>query len=170
VTSFADAKLGVDDRETDLATSEDHRAAALAMAQQACRYVDVFTRDLEPTVYNNADFVEAVARLARRSPHTYIRVLIQDSQMVVKSGHRLVELSRRLSSHFEVRKPHEDYKDYNEAFLVADGRGVIHKRFADRHEGTANFNAPRRARDLTAFFDEVWERSEPDPELRRLYI
>ena len=54
--------------------------------------------------------------------------------------------------------------------MVFDERGVIKRRYADRYEGRADFNNPKQARELLSFFDEVWNISEPDPNLRRLHI
>lgn len=170
VTIIQDQKLGRDGGDISLATQEDNREAALALAGESRYTLHIYTRDLDHPVYDTDSFVEAVSQLARRAPQTHVYILVQDSQRVVKNGHRLVDLARRLTSHIEIRKPHEDYKDYNEAFLVADERGVIHRELADRHEGSVNFNAPLKARHLVKYFMEVWERSEPDPELRRLYL
>ncbi len=82
----------------------------------------------------------------------------------------MIELSRRLSSSIEIRQPHEDYLHYNEAFLIADECGLIHREFADRYEGNANFYAPIEAQRKLDFFTEVWERSQVHPEFRRLHL
>ena len=163
-------ELGNTDTKIVLDTSEDNRIAALALAQQAQRSIRIFTRDLETLVYNTQDFIEAVTRLATFGQYSLIHILIQDSTHVVKNGHRLVELAYRLSSKIKLRKPCYEYRNYNEAFLVADEDGLIHRRLADRYEGTASFHNPMEARNLAKFFDEVWEKSEPDPELRRLHL
>lgn len=39
----------------------------------------------------------------------------------MKYGHRLIPLCQRLTSFIEVRKPPEQYREYNEALLVMDG-------------------------------------------------
>lgn len=163
-------KLGETDETIQLATSEDNRIAAIALAHQADRSLRIFTRHLDSPIYNNKGFVDAVTQLAIRSPSSFIRVLVQDSTPAVKDGHRLVELGHRLSSIIKFRKPAEEYKDFNEAFLIADEVGLIHRKLADRFEGVANFKTPLEGRDLSKFFDEIWEKSAQDPELRRLDI
>ena len=95
---------------------------------------------------------------------------MQDPLTAVRRSQRLVNLSRKLSSSIEIRQPHPDYRHFNEAFLVADECGLIHRGFADRYEGMANFYAPIEARRKLAFFTEVWERSEVNPEFRRLNL
>jgi hypothetical protein len=97
-------------------------------------------------------------------------MLVQDPRPIVKDGHRLIEVARRFSSFVALRTAHPDYQDYNETFLIVDETGLLHRRIADRYEGTVHFTAPRLARERLAFFNEVWERSEADPELLRLHL
>ena len=95
---------------------------------------------------------------------------MKDSGNAVKYGHRLIPLSQRLTSFIEVRKVADDFKDYNEAFLIADETGYVHRKHADRFEGVAQFNAVKEAVNLLIFFNEVWRNSAPDPDLRRIYL
>ena len=114
-------------------------------------------------------FLSAVQQLAV-SHHGRIRILVKDSSYAVKYGHRLIPLSQRLTSFIEIRKVAEDYKDYNEAFLIADEVGYVHRRHADRFEGVARFKAAMEARELLTFFNEVWRNSAPDPDMQRTYL
>ncbi len=163
-------RIGEGQQELCLASREDNRAVAAALATQAVRTLDIFTRDLEADIYDQPAFLEAIRALALRSQHVRIRILLQDASRAVADGHRLVELMRRISSYIEIRQPYHDYRDYNEAFLIVDGNGLLHRRLADRYEGVAGFNLPMRTRELGNFFNEVWQRSEPHPDLRRLHI
>ncbi|HKJ10589.1 MAG TPA: hypothetical protein VKA76_15990 [Gammaproteobacteria bacterium] len=167
---FSRRVLAESDQSLPLAGSADNREAALSLVTQARRTLDIFTQDLEPMVYDHQPVLDAVRQLALRSRHSRIRVLVKDSHRAVKDGHRLVELARHLSSFIEIRKAHEDARDAAEAFLIADGIGTLHRTLASRFEGTVNFRAPLHARRLAQWFTEVWERSAPDPELRRLHL
>lgn len=166
--NLSNFELGNTSKKIALESSEDNRIAALTLAKQAQRSLRIFTRDLESSVYNTQDFIEAVTKLATGSQYSIVHILIHDSSNVVKNGHRLTDLSYRLSSKIKLRNPCHEYRNYNEAFLIADETGLIHRKLADRYEGTVNFNNPLEARNLAKFFDEVWEKSNPDPELRRL--
>jgi len=162
--------LGEDDSAVRLERAADNREAALQMAQQARRRVDIFTLDLESAIYNQAPFEEALSRLLRSTPSSRARILVQESSHAVQTGHCLIHLAQRLSSHIEIRKPATDYAGMNEAFLIADETGYIHRTPGDQYEGVANFKDRYTARQLTALFNEIWERSQPDPQVRRLYI
>lgn len=151
-------------------TREDSRTAAALLAAQARRQVELFSPDLEPFLYDQTAFVEALTQLTISSSRARVRVLVKDFERSVKEGHRLVELSRRLSSFVELRKVHSDYQNYNETFLLIDDYGLLHRRHAPRFEGVFSCKAPMEVRRLRAYFDEVWSRSEPDPDLRRLHL
>lgn len=142
----------------------------IALTQQATRNIDIISKHFDSGVFDNQDFIEAVKLLSISSKFTKIRILIHDSDPISKNGHRIIDLIQQLTSSIEVRKISEEYKSYNEAFSLYDGKGVIYLRYADRYDGFANFDRPRLATELSNFFNEVWERSEPDMGLRRLYI
>ncbi len=163
-------RLGEDETTISATIASEHRDLALSMTQQATRGILIFTRDLDPAVYDTPEFLEAASTLARRSPHSYVRILVQDSARASREGHRLVSLAQRLSSRVEIRKPPREYQEYNQAFFIADETGYIRRPLADRYEGVARFKDRLAARELALFFREVWERSHADRQLRRLHV
>jgi hypothetical protein len=169
MVDYSEMILGQFQESIDLADSEAQRRAAVALAHQARRCVDIFTRDLDKKIYDHKDFLDGLQNLAVNN-RGLIRILVKDSSKAVKYGHRLIPLSQRLTSFIEVRKVADDYKEYNEAFLIADEIGYVHRKHADRFEGIARFNAAKEANALLIFFNEVWRNSAPDPDLRRIYL
>ena len=151
-------------------TSEELREIALKMVQNCVRSLDIVSRHLDPAIYDHEQFVDAVKQIALNSQHARVRILVTDIGPVVSRGHRLLELNSRLSTYISIRKPGRDHKNFNEAILVADNRGYIHRRFADRYEGRASYDDQRTARDLTVRFEEIWERADTDPNFRRLHL
>ena len=163
-------RLGEMQQPLDVSTSAENREIALSLASQAQKSLCILTRDLEHAVYNSPDFAEALTRLAVLSRYTTIRILLHDSTAVVRRTHRLVDLSHRLSSSIHIHQPHEEHRNITQAFLVADETGYLRRVLSSRYEGTACFHAPAEARELAQLFDRIWEKSAPDPELRRLYL
>ena len=170
MSEFDQYKLGDDNKVLILDSSSENYDVALAMLQQTRRDVAILSRQLDGRLYDSTDFIQALGQLASQHPRCRIRLLLKEVEPLVKYGHRIIELSRRLSSMIGIRTVHEDYREYNEAFMIFDERGIIKRRYADRYEGNANFNDPKQARELLSFFNEVWNISEPDPNLRRLHI
>lgn len=164
------AVLGETTNQFNLTTSEEQRLASVALVSQAKRSLLVHSRQLDPPLFDVPAFVDAVSRLARSGRHVEIRILVQDSLSVVQRGHRLISLAQQLTSYIKVRRPSETFRNYVPAFLVVDERGYIHRPNGDRFEGTACFNDPLRSQEIKRYFDQAWEHSQPDPNIRRLNI
>jgi hypothetical protein len=162
--------LGENNSDIAIDTSEDNQAAALRLVSQAGRSLDLFSQDLESRIYDNMEFADAVRSLAVKTRDMHVRILIIDPDFIIKHGHRLIELARRLTSHMEIRKVHEDYCNNPEAYLVVDRRGLLHRKLASRYEAVVNFNNPMMATELHHQFTEMWERSKQYMDFKRLYI
>lgn len=162
--------LGEYSDDVVIGTSEDNHTAALHLVNQGGRSLDIFSRDLEPRIYDNSEFADAVRSLAIKTRELHVRILVIDPDYIIKHGHRLIELARRLTSHMEIRKVHEDYCNIPEAYLVVDRRGLLHRKLASRYEAIVNFNNPMMATELHNQFTEIWDRSKQYMDFKRLYI
>lgn len=166
----AELKLGEDKTRYLLKTRDDNRQAALILARQASRKLDIFTPDMEAALYDNDEFIDAVTRLALGSPHARIRILTSDIEPAIKYGHRLIETSRQLSSYIEIRLVHEDYRNSLEGYLLADDNGLLLRNVASRFEGSWSLHAPMEVRRRRDQFETIWERSSQHPDVRRLHL
>ena len=162
--------LGETDTPVILESSDDCLQAATALALQTHRTLCIFTHDLDRKVYGDQAFVDAVSELARRHRLSWVRVLVQNTSRAIRSGHRLVELARRLPSRVEIRLVGHQYQSYNRAFLLADESGLLLRDDAIRYDGTCYFHNPTEARAYTQIFRKVWDVSAPDPNLARLSL
>ncbi len=163
-------ELGADSEELELGTSEEHRSIAVAMVSQARRTVDITSRHLDPAVYDNPEFHEALKALALSGPRCRIRLFITDPAPLVSRGHRLLDLAQQLTSYVSLRKPGREHRQFNEAWLLVDSAGYVRRKFADRFEGICDFGNARVASELGDRFDEMWERGQEIPGLRRLHL
>jgi len=170
VLDLSRCKLGETTGPIHLGTRDDNRAAALRLVEQGERSLHLLTRNLDPVLYDNEPFIDAVRRLAIASPRTKVFILLQDPTEVVMRGHRIVELARRISSHIFINRTCEDDQAHTESFLIVDQVGLIYRPNSGRYEGTVDFHAPGQCRQLLKQFEHAWERSQPEPELRRLHI
>ena len=128
------------------------------------------SRHLDPLVYDQTDIIELIKQVALGSRQARIRIVINDIRPVLSRGHRLIDLAQRLSSFISIRIPGHSHKNFNEAMLIADNTAYIHRPFADRYEGEAELSNRGRSRGLTSRFEELWEKAETHPSLRRLRI
>ena len=163
-------QLGIDRLEISMHRREDVRAIAATLAQQAQRGLMLLTLDLEPAIFDQQPFLNAISALARQCQDAWFRMLILDSHRTSQNGHRLIELSRRLSSNIKFRCPPPEYQNTGKTFLICDDAGYLYRPLASRYEGTASFNNPGEVARLEKYFMNIWDRSDPDSEMRVLHV
>ena len=146
------------------------RDASAELVGQAERSLLLFSRALDPRIYDQQPFLDALHRLALHSQRSQVRILLVDNHRLVKYHHRLLELARRLTSRIELRRPITQYAEHGDEYLLTDHRGYLYREHADEYEGSVDFYAPLETRRLEERFQEAWEHSQPDPDLRRLYL
>lgn len=162
--------LGSSSREFALERKSELCAVSQALAGQARHTLFLHLQDLDPSVHDQEAFVDALGHLARSHGKARIWILIQNARRAVQHGGRLIELSRRLTSYIQFRRPAPEYRDYHESFMLVDNSGYLYQPNPGRFEATANFHDPGKVHDWEKYFMEVWTRSAPDPEIRRLYL
>ena len=162
--------IGEPGEEIEFDSLEDNRAILRVMAKQARRSIMLFSRDLEPRLYDDAEFITEVIRLATSSRYASVRILIRDPEKSLKSGHRIIETARRFSTNIHIHRLSEDYHEHYESFVVFDETAWIWRKIASYYEGIASFQRNLRTRDLVQLFNNAWEASEVDHEMRRLHL
>lgn len=151
-------------------TRQDNADAALALVKQCKLKLDIISHELDPFVYDQAEFVEAVRQLALKGRNVDVRILAFEPALIVRKGHKLVDLAGKISSYVEIRKPSSQYKKFNEAVLIADEVGYLFRESVERYKGTVNFNGRRESKYMLDVFNSMWATSKPDPNFRRMHI
>ncbi|MEE8157536.1 MAG: hypothetical protein V3T51_05220 [Gammaproteobacteria bacterium] len=153
-----------------LSTQDEVRQAVVKVAALAQRTMSIFTQDLEPGIYDQPQFLEVAKRLVLAKSFARVRVLVADPMRAVREGHALVILGRRLTSFIEIRNVHKDYRDRDEAYLIADDRALVYRLEAKRWEGMADTDEQTVAKAYLNQFDEIWHASAIEPEIRHLHV
>ena len=125
---------------------------------------------LDPFLFDTTEAETLISSFARRAPLVTVRVLIATSDRMVTSGHRLADLAQRLSSKIKVRKLDDEHADESQTFVVWDRLGFWNLPDYREYKGFHNPNDRVTAARLTERFDYLWERAQPDPNLRALKI
>jgi hypothetical protein len=164
--------LGRDNEERLLDTAIDNRDAVIALAQQAHFSLNLFTRDLDPRVFDNAELERCLFKLSRMHKNADIRILVNDSSMAINRGHCLIRLAQKLTSSVYIHNPAKEHSSELSTFMIADNVGLLHRprSTSNNYEAVVNFMSPQRAGELTDYFNQMWEKSTPDSQIRRLYI
>lgn len=141
---------------------------AVDLCTSARRYLRILSPNLDHEVFDTEALRDAISGLARRSRYTDIRILVTDTRAIVRRGHRLVELARRIPSlvHIQVISEHPDLND--DVMVIRDRDGLLFKPGDSEHQGIYEPDSKAITEAYVEKFDELWERSAPDVELRRL--
>ena len=137
----------------------------IAAGQQTLR---LFSDELEPEIYDDTRLMDHFSALARRHRDSVVKVLIKSSRLLIKRRHHILLLQRRLPSLIQIRRLTHAPESHVENYAVVDAQGIY---FDPRDDDKVCFANPADrpfARQLTLKFDELWQVSSADPELRAL--
>ena len=164
--------LGEDDENIPIDTAAENREAVISLVGQARFSLNLYSRDLDARVFDNTEFERCVFDLARAHHNASIRILVADSSKAVNRGHCLIRLAQRLTSSVFIHNPAREHSGEIATFLVVDAVGLLHRprTTSNNYDAVINYKAPVRAGELNDYFNEIWERSTPDSQIRRLYI
>jgi hypothetical protein len=160
--------LGETTEAIPIERKQQARELVLALVRQGRRSARLLSRQLDPPLYDNAPFFDALASLVRSHRESRARLLVAEPDTLIRNDHRLVALAQRLTSRIEIRQLAPQHATLEEDLLVVDESGLLYRAQGQRYEGSADFNDRREARRLARWFDELWEQTTPAVGLRRL--
>lgn len=153
-----------------LETLEDFRFAIDSMTAQGKRSIKLFTQEMDHDFYDREEFIDAASHACRSHRNCTLSVLLKDANKTAKLGHRLADLQKRVPSLVEIRSLPREYMDLNDEYIIVDEIAMV-KRFAlGNMRGHCEFRSIPDAVKFSRQFNEMWERSLPCQELRRLSI
>jgi hypothetical protein len=152
----------------DLNTHIEFRDAACALARGARLQLNILSYAFEREIYGHPDFVQAVQKLATQHARAKVRILIHSPEWASRSGHRLVELARRLSSFIELRELNEQDRHLTSEVLIADDKALLYRESPDTLQARYLPDDPRQASQWLRRFEGLWAGGEIVQGLRRL--
>jgi hypothetical protein len=162
--------LGQERHLQRFADQQGARAHALALLQQAQRNLCLYSNDFEPWLYHHSSMQAACSAFLLANPRNQLRILLRDVTRAVKEGHRLLTLARKLPSNCQIRKLHPDYPSEEINFLLADNCGLLVRPEPSEFSGYACYQDRASARQRQAQFDQAWNTSLSDPDLRSFLL
>lgn len=156
-------------------TAIDTREAAVAITTAIItatrRELCLYSRHLDPGLFDAPEVLEALRRLATRRQRVDIRILLQDAGTPQRAHAPLIGLGQRLSSVFAFREITDPADHgYASAFIANDSGGYYFRTLGNRFDGEAALDFGGRARQLADGFMPVWERARVVTEFRALDI
>ncbi|BCT94012.1 GNAT family acetyltransferase [Lysobacter helvus] len=154
----------IDDRETAIAT-------IVALVDNARRGLWIYTRELDPGLFDHPAVVDAFRRFGTSGRGVEAHFLLQDAAAPQRAHAPLLALAQRLPSIFLFREVDDPVdRAYPSAYLANDAGGCYFRTLGHRFDGEADLHAPGRARQLRMAFMAVWERARTVSEYRVLGI
>lgn len=143
---------------------------ASQLVQSARLDITLFSQGLDRRTYSSEDFVAPLQSFLLSHQRARLRVLVHTPALAMRTGHRLVELGRRLSSRIEFRELLPERKLIRKEFLIADESSLLIRESDDQLEARYYPHAPLIARDQRREFDSWWQESIPAAEFRDLKL
>ena len=162
--------LNPEEAHRDIRYPHPFAELALYLASGARRNLRIYSPMLDHEVFDNPDFASAITALVRNSRNSNIRLLINDSKAIVKRGHRLLDISRRLSSSVKIQLISEHPELITDNFVIRDNDGIVYKPNDKKRLGFYEPHSKAACQQPIEQFDLLWERSQPDRELRELRL
>lgn len=147
-------------------TREELIAVTQTLLSGARHSMCVLVRELHPVLLNDTACLVQLRRLAISGRGASLRMIAQDLSRAFREGTRLLQLAQRLSSVIEMRRPVEPADlNYRSAFMCVDTQGYLFRPVESEMSASGSTYAPGRHAELMRLFEEIWNRSEPWPEL-----
>jgi len=143
---------------------------AVELCGSARRYIRILSPHLDREVFDNVALSDAIASLARRSRNSDIRILIQNSRPLVEQGHRLLTVARRIPSLVHIQKLSHHPELNDDTMVIRDMDGLLFKSGGSEHQGFFEPDSRAVVREYVERFDDLWQHSVPDIDLRQLRI
>ncbi len=135
------------------------------LVEDARSEISLFAPQLDGQLFNTGRLSRALASFAARQRHGQVRILVEDTAILMRDNDRLVGLRRRLSDFVAIHQVGEEHRGMREMFLVVDHRRYLHQQDITTPELILDIQDSHGATMLANRFEQWWQRSEPITEL-----
>ena len=140
------------------------------MAGQARRSIQIYSPLLSHALFDHEALMTICSALARRNKFTKIEMLVFDPHRMIKNGHALLYIARKLPSSIRIKIVAPEMRQQHHEYVLVDGLGVIYRGKHDTYAGTACFQSVADCRRLGRQFTASWESGLLDTNLRQLSL
>lgn len=143
---------------------------ALAMVRGARQEVVICSFDLDRRIYGDAGLIDVLRKFLLEHRRGRLRGLVGDPRAAMRCSHRMVELSRVLSSRIEFRQPVSTWSSMAGDFIIVDQRSLLVRSDPGDLEARYYADAPALAREQLGDFERLWQHGEPAREFTDLRL
>lgn len=142
----------------------------IEMASGARQELLICSQDLDRRIYGDAALIDVLRRFLLEHRRGRVRGLVGDPRRAMCGAHRLVELSRVLSSRIEFRQPAADSAGPGGDYVIVDQRGLLEHPDLGDMEARYYADAPGLAREKLRDFERQWQHALPAREFTDLRL
>ena len=164
------AVLGETHHRHKIEDSMDFKESIRYMIPQVKRYVKIFSPTLERELYDTDCFRDLISSFCRQSRLSDVRILVQESDDIIRYGHRLTALAKVLPSKISIKLLGNGDVFSSESYILADRHGIVFRSNFESMEGYCNFNAKNEVQNYSEDFDRKWQLAKFDPNFRALTL
>lgn len=148
-----------------LVTRQAMTEAQLELLRAARREFMLASPMLDAGFWNSASMAQALGQLLAQHPQSRARLVVEDTEHMLASCTRLVELTRRFSDRILIRRLGEAQHGQSGMFAVADRDHCLVQNDVSQIDATLDLAAPRQAAPWLQRFGLIWDGAEPVPGL-----
>ena len=163
-------KLGEDKQLILLRNESAFKNVILEMAGQARRSIRIYSPQLSHDLFDHEALMTICSALGRRNRFMKIEMLVFDPHRMIKKGHALLTIARKLPSSIRIKIVAPEMRKQCHEYVLVDGLGVIYRAEHDNYAGTACFQSVADCHRLGRQFTASWESGLVDTNLRQLRI
>ncbi len=142
----------------------------IEMVAGARQEIVIGSVDLDRRIYGGDVLVGGLRRFLLEHRRGRLRGLVQKPKLAVRGAHRLVELSRALSSRIELREPGAASSGGGEEYIIVDQRKLLVRTAPGDLEARYYADAPALAREQQRSFEQCWQQAQIAREFAELRL
>ncbi len=155
---------------TTLKGNDAFLKAAIQLVEQTSRYLSIRSALLDPDLFDNKEFNEALSAFARSSRYTEVRILVDYPGRIQKRGHRTLQLMRKLSQKIIIKDYYDEPDEHRDSYILSDSRGILIKSPDREAEGFFSLTDSVYTKKMKETFDHEWQMSPVARQLRNMII
>ena len=157
-------------RETNdtfkLKSYADGQQALVHLFKQANVSIKIYSHSLCPALFNSSTVIEACEQFCLKNHRTQIHIIVEETRPLTQISHRLLSLAHKHSSSIFLKKMKTDGPKRNDDYVCIDRSAYFQLPSSQHYESICNFSDAHRTAIFLTHFNDAWDVSFVDPELR----
>lgn len=142
-------------------TLSGYRQAIDCILSSASRELCIFDRDLEKTGLGSRQYANRLSAFLAGGRDRMLRIVLHDTEHVMRYSPRLMTLLKRYSHNFIVRQSSESLRSLSDCFILADSTSGVIRFHEDHFRGKLLLGQSEEIHAWHQRFEDLWTESVP---------